>query len=295
MVNATRYADALQWDANGSLILFDSFNSLPGPDGESIDFWDIKTLDPTNEIITSWSPPLPPGLHLANPSFSTEIVDGRMNDCRLLYEVINENFSETVIVVWNRCTGESAGLYGFSEDVYSFPRFINNDREIVFEFWTGQDEIYTSNLWRLPLSEDRLSAAANQPSLFLAGQQSPHAFMVEDESGLRSTAVETSVTSVQPAGMELAQNYPNPFNPETNIRFQLSAAAKVSLKIFDLHGQNIVTLSNGFRQAGSYNVMWDGKNAYGKSVASGVYFYRLSYFGESGEQSLFARKMLLLR
>ena len=84
-------------------------------------------------------------------------------------------------------------------------------------------------------------------------------------------------------------------DPETNIRFQLSAAAKVSLKIFDLHGQNIVTLSNGFRQAGSYNVMWDGKNAYGKSVASGVYFYRLSYFGESGEQSLFARKMLLLR
>ena len=123
--------------------------------GETIDFWDIKVVNPNNEVITSWSPPLPSGLHLANPSFSGEIVNGQINACRLLYEVVNENELQTTINVVDRCAGSAGGLVTFSDAIFTFPRFINNDREVVFEYWSEDAEAYAADLWRIPLSEDR--------------------------------------------------------------------------------------------------------------------------------------------
>jgi len=76
-----------------------------------------------------------------------------------------------------------------------------------------------------------------------------------------------------PAAFALEQNYPNPFNPETNIRYKLSMAGKVSLKVFDLLGKEVATLINEFQQAGSYKVKLSAQNY---KLASGVYFYTLS-------------------
>ena len=78
----------------------------------------------------------------------------------------------------------------------------------------------------------------------------------------------------------LLQNYPNPFNPETWIPYRLSEASPVSLFIYDTTGELIRTLSLGDQSAGFYQnreraAYWDGKNALGESVASGVYFYQL--------------------
>ena len=79
----------------------------------------------------------------------------------------------------------------------------------------------------------------------------------------------------------LLQNYPNPFNPETWIPYQLSEDSPVSVSIYDTTGRLIQTLSLGFQSAGFYNsreraVYWDGRNAVGEPVASGVYFYTLT-------------------
>jgi len=86
-------------------------------------------------------------------------------------------------------------------------------------------------------------------------------------------------TAAQEAGLPehfaLLQNYPNPFNPETSIRFQLPAAADVSLKVFDTLGRQVRTLAAGAHDAGTYSVRWDGRDAAGRAVASGTYFYRL--------------------
>lgn len=68
----------------------------------------------------------------------------------------------------------------------------------------------------------------------------------------------------------LQQNYPNPFNPSTRISFSLPVDSKVSIKIYDLTGREVVTLTDGFRSAGSYSVEF---NASG--LASGVYFYTI--------------------
>ena len=85
----------------------------------------------------------------------------------------------------------------------------------------------------------------------------------------------------QPRQNLLLQNYPNPFNPETWIPYQLSEDSTVSVSIYDTTGQLVRTLSLGFQSAGFYNsrdraAYWDGRNALGERVASGVYFYQLT-------------------
>ena len=85
----------------------------------------------------------------------------------------------------------------------------------------------------------------------------------------------------QPTQNLLLQNYPNPFNPETWIPYQLSEDTSVSISIYDTTGQLVRTLSLGFQSAGFYNsqgraAYWDGRNALGERVASGLYFYQLT-------------------
>ena len=85
----------------------------------------------------------------------------------------------------------------------------------------------------------------------------------------------------QPTQNLLLQNYPNPFNPETWIPYQLSEDSPVSISIYDTTGQLVRTLSLGFQSAGFYNsqgraAYWDGHNALGERVASGLYFYQLT-------------------
>ncbi|MDE0684935.1 MAG: T9SS type A sorting domain-containing protein [Candidatus Poribacteria bacterium] len=85
----------------------------------------------------------------------------------------------------------------------------------------------------------------------------------------------------QPTQNRLLQNYPNPFNPETWIPYQLSEDSLVSVSIYDTTGQLVRNLSLGFQSAGFYNsqgraAYWDGRNALGERVASGIYFYQLT-------------------
>ena len=85
----------------------------------------------------------------------------------------------------------------------------------------------------------------------------------------------------QPVQNLLLQNYPNPFNPETWIPYQLSEDNPVSISIYDTTGKLVRTLSLGFQSAGFYNsqgraAYWDGRNALGERVASGIYFYQLT-------------------
>ena len=85
----------------------------------------------------------------------------------------------------------------------------------------------------------------------------------------------------QPSQDLLLQNYPNPFNPETWIPYQLSEDSPVSISIYDTSGRLVRTLSLGFQSAGFYNsrsraAYWDGRNALGERVASGIYFYQLT-------------------
>lgn len=88
----------------------------------------------------------------------------------------------------------------------------------------------------------------------------------------------------------LKQNYPNPFNPSTTIGFELSQASSATLVVFDALGRRVATLLDEATSAGPHEVTWDGTDDAGRSVASGVYFYRL-IAGDTGR----TRKMMLLK
>ena len=78
-----------------------------------------------------------------------------------------------------------------------------------------------------------------------------------------------------PPSYSLAGNYPNPFNPATTIRYELKDSGSVSLSIYDMSGQRIRQLVDEHQQAGYYELEWDGRDASGARVATGVYLYGL--------------------
>jgi len=93
-----------------------------------------------------------------------------------------------------------------------------------------------------------------------------------------------------PAVMALEQNYPNPFNPKTTIAFTLDRSGPVKLQVFDVKGRLVHTLVNEIRSAGPYRIDWDGKDHAGRTVAAGIYMYRLA-MGDVVQQ----KKMTLLK
>ncbi|MDH3217801.1 MAG: T9SS type A sorting domain-containing protein [Candidatus Krumholzibacteria bacterium] len=101
----------------------------------------------------------------------------------------------------------------------------------------------------------------------------------------------TAIADLTPhLGSTLSQNYPNPFNPSTTISFEILESAHVSLQVFDAVGRLVSTLVDSDLSAGVRQVAWDGTDAGGVAVSSGVYFYRL----QAGRDA-HARKMLLLK
>ncbi|MDP8320724.1 MAG: T9SS type A sorting domain-containing protein, partial [Candidatus Stygibacter australis] len=93
-----------------------------------------------------------------------------------------------------------------------------------------------------------------------------------------------------PEATRLRQNYPNPFNPETSIIYELAKAGNVTLEVYNIKGQMVRRLVNRFKAAGSFKVVWDGRDEDDQVVSSGVYIYRLKT-----EREIYSRRMLLLK
>ncbi len=93
-----------------------------------------------------------------------------------------------------------------------------------------------------------------------------------------------------PMSYSLSPNYPNPFNPETTINYEVPKTGRLTLKIYNVLGQEVKTLVDEKLEPGYYRALWDGKDSTGRQMASGVYFYRIK--SEGFAKSL---KMMLLK
>ncbi|RMH72739.1 MAG: tandem-95 repeat protein [Gemmatimonadetes bacterium] len=108
---------------------------------------------------------------------------------------------------------------------------------------------------------------------------------------LQGTSGKTPLPVHLPENYALYHAYPNPFNPQTTLPFALPVASAVQLRIYDISGRLITTLVDQKLEAGYHQVVWDGTNATGKPVASGVYFYTLQASPAFKE----TKQMLLLK
>ena len=146
---------------------------------------------------------------------------------------------------------------------------------------TLKGEMLVSLIYRCPLDEQwqvlakQLSEKLNIKLIGRSRGQKvvlTDEFVVEElqvfERKYRYKQIESSFT--QPKEFLLQQNYPNPFNPSTKISWQSPVGSHQTLKVYDVLGNEVATLINEYRNAGSYEVDFNGDN-----YSSGVYFYRL--------------------
>jgi hypothetical protein len=93
------------------------------------------------------------------------------------------------------------------------------------------------------------------------------------------------INNVVPQNFQLEQNYPNPFNPSTTIRYSIPEASFATVKVYDMLGNEVVTLVNEEQHAGEYEVEFDASH-----LSSGIYFYKLqtAYYVET-------KKMILMK
>ncbi|QQS38295.1 MAG: T9SS type A sorting domain-containing protein [Ignavibacteriales bacterium] len=95
-----------------------------------------------------------------------------------------------------------------------------------------------------------------------------------------------------PTEFKLEQNYPNPFNPSTKISWQSPVGSHQTLKVYDVLGREVATLVNEYKDAGSYEVEFDGTH-----LASGVYYYRIAIHSDQlkAGELIQTKKMILIK
>jgi hypothetical protein len=179
----------------------------------------------------------------------------------------------------------------FDEDYPSQTLVVNDTLHIIYVedkdaggvVWTApQEGIWTEN----PVKYQKVPADQVPPG---PPYVSNFYFHVGPVGG---TPVEepSRVSEAVPKEYALLQNHPNPFNASTEIHYQIPKVGYLTLKIFNNLGQQVRTLVDANQQAGGYSVHWDGRDADGREVASGLYFCRLRV-GEFGKTI----KMMLVR
>jgi beta-xylosidase len=163
--------------------------------------------------------------------------------------------------------GNSRASFAYGFDNQSFKK-LGNDLAMAFNL-----SIFTGNKFCL----------FNYPTIATGGYVDFDYFRI-DNSLTGPTAAEESKDNI-PTGFNLYENYPNPFNPTTQISYSVPQSSYISLKVYNLLGQEVATLFEGIRRPGNYEATFDGNK-----LATGVCLYRLSANG-----FVKTRKSLLIR
>ncbi|MCK4404211.1 MAG: T9SS type A sorting domain-containing protein, partial [candidate division Zixibacteria bacterium] len=197
---------------------------------------------------------------------------------------------------WQIETVESDVGYGF----YTSLALDANDRPHIssgeymgnlrFAYWDGSD-------WQIEVVDNTVCCDWTSLAIDDSGYCHIAYYDGGDSTNLKyakriptTTGVEETADHSIPRVFSLAQNYPNPFNPTTSIQYVLLREGFVQLQIYNIAGQLVRTLVSRKERAGTHTVSWNGKDNDGKSVSSGIYFYRLET-----DRFKSAKKMLLLK
>ena len=209
----------------------------------------------------------------------------------------------------NSCNIKHDGLYNYSgntnPETLTPPTNLSTVVDIndVYMYWDYEPDardllgfkIYRNNvlLTESPLADTcRAYTDLDLPSgqytykvtaLYTTGESLP-----DSETIVVETAIDNH-TDVMPS-ITLKGNYPNPFNPVTNIRFNIANSQSITLTVYNLKGEKVKTLFEGFKEKGEHSIVWNGKDELGNICTSGIYFYRLKTNNAS-----ISKKMLMLK
>ena len=235
----------------------------------------------SNVSASSWEQNYTPDKTIDGFGMSTP--DSRWLSARIMPDTIYYDLDKNVSMDSLRISfykGESGRLYKYS--IYSSTA-LNEWTPLVEDIWSEESE------WT-EIEFD--STSARYLKLVLKeSNQSNRASIWEFESFGGISKEDPDQNPITPTTFKLSQNYPNPFNPSTRIKYTIPSiygsegSLPVSIKVYDILGNEVATLVDEEKPAGSYEVVFDSEN-----LASGVYIYRLQ-----SAQFIDTKKMMLLR
>lgn len=171
------------------------------------------------------------------------------------------------------------------EHLYAGGTIPNDNTFALYETFDGGDNWQAVSFPDTLKGISSLALDTNQRILYIATFGSGVWRAQSMAVGIQETEGKT-----MPANFILHQNYPNPFNPETIIEFGLPTDTHVKITIYDLLGRELKVLVNGYMLSGNHFTTWDGKDAFDREAANGIYFYKLST-----ERSVLVKKMAKLK
>lgn len=193
---------------------------------------------------------------------------------KLLNPVGGENLAPGDLVEIKWQTTDNLG-------VDSLVIFFSSDAGANWSFVAGQNASDSGYTWTVPeISSNacQIEVLVNDRAGNIASAKNETLFSI-DKSNVVGELAETAFS------FKLNQNYPNPFNPTTEISFVMPEAGQVTLKIFNVNGQELETLFQGWAAAGPHRIHWQARD-----LSSGIYFYQFRGLGE-----IFTRRMLLTK
>ena len=205
------------------------------------------------------------------------------NEVAFIYTILSGLEIQSNIYKVSINSGNSTQLTYYSgNEIVSKPSYSPDGSKITFTYLKSNNNVfaltdlingtYLSNIYTISSNGGNTTALTND-----GNSLDPYWGYVNPTVAIEETKIENE--------FNLSQNYPNPFNPTTTIDFSIPVSTKVTLKIFDVLGNEVTTLVHEYKTAGSYETEFNGSN-----LSSGIYFYRL----ETSE-FIQLRKMVLLK
>ena len=149
-------------------------------------------------------------------------------------------------------------------------------------FGLDQGKVRVAKVFAGDLDNDEIGDLVFSSASFAADK--PHIFFLE-HSGILNVELEKKTI---PGQMTILQNYPNPFNPTTKFTYTINSPGRVSLKVYNVMGKLVRTIFQEYKEEGTFEVHWNGRDDNHQSISSGIYFYRFSMEGKS-----YTKKMIL--
>ncbi|MDI6767107.1 MAG: FlgD immunoglobulin-like domain containing protein [Bacteroidota bacterium] len=214
-------------------------------------------------------------------------------DARFISPLIGEGLLMNIVRFYNYSQVDTFQVY-FQPGMGTYPITFSWSRDFIY---SACDSMVITDQIKNPTIRKRMDI---DTSMIVSNSTIKSVYIIKYGAYPMPTDIEVKpIASGIPSGFVLYQNYPNPFNPTTNIEFSTDRSAKIQTKIYDILGRELCTIVDASFFPGKYTFLWNGKDAEGVQMPSGVYYVRFTAQSLSeisdNPQFIATRKMLMVK